>query len=85
MTKDFNYCLSPGVKARREKFGLLFFNSKDTNLTFVKSGDLLDIEVSGNSFMLTVNLNNIIEEAKLIRCIKVLLNKRLIIETRNGI
>ena len=38
------YCLSPGVRARKEGFGLLFYSSKDAKLTFVKSGGLLRIE-----------------------------------------
>jgi putative mycofactocin binding protein MftB len=38
------FLLSPGVRARREEFGLLFYNSKDAKLTFVKSGDSLKVE-----------------------------------------
>ena len=38
------YGLAPGVSVRKESFGLLFYNAKDTNLTFVKSGDLIDPE-----------------------------------------
>jgi putative mycofactocin binding protein MftB len=37
------YPLSQGVRARREEFGLLFYNSMDTNLTFVKCGNLLKV------------------------------------------
>jgi len=33
-----------GVSVRKESFGLLFYNARDTNLTFVKSGDLIDPE-----------------------------------------
>jgi putative mycofactocin binding protein MftB len=36
------YGLAPGVSVRKESFGLLFYNAKDTNLTFVKSADLID-------------------------------------------
>lgn len=39
-----SYGLAPGVSVRKESFGLLFYNAKDTNLTFVKSGDLIDPE-----------------------------------------
>lgn len=38
------YGLAPGVSVRKESFGLLFYNAKDTNLTFVRSGDLIDPE-----------------------------------------
>ena len=38
------FLLCSGVRARREEFGLLFYNSKDAKLTFVKSGDLLKVE-----------------------------------------
>ena len=37
------YAISPPVRVRKETFGLLFFNTEDSNLTFVKSGDLLQI------------------------------------------
>ena len=35
--------LSAGVRARREDFGLLLYSSKEGKLTFVKSGDLLEV------------------------------------------
>jgi putative mycofactocin binding protein MftB len=37
------YPLLRGVRARREEFGLLFYNAKDTKLTFVKCRDLLEV------------------------------------------
>jgi putative mycofactocin binding protein MftB len=37
------YPLSAGVRARREDFGLLFYNAKDAKLTFVKCRDLLEV------------------------------------------
>ena len=37
------YALAPGIRARREEFGLLFYNSRDTKLTFVKSGDIFEV------------------------------------------
>ncbi len=81
MANELKYTLSPGVRARKENFGLLFYNSKDTNLTFVKSGNLLNIEHSGNSIVLSANQEIAIEEAKLKRVINLLLEKRLILET----
>jgi putative mycofactocin binding protein MftB len=38
------YRLRPGVRARKESFGLLFYDSRDAKLTFVRSGSLLSIE-----------------------------------------
>jgi len=38
------YVVSPHVRVRKEKFGLLFFNTKNARLTFVRSGDLFRIE-----------------------------------------
>lgn len=38
------YELAPGVSVRKESFGLLFYNAKDTNLTFVNSGEFIDSE-----------------------------------------
>jgi putative mycofactocin binding protein MftB len=40
---DSCYALTPPVRVRKESFGLLFYNTEDSNLTFVKSGDLLQI------------------------------------------
>ena len=39
-----SYTVSPSVRVRKEAFGLLFYNMKDSRLTFVKSGDLLRIK-----------------------------------------
>ncbi len=37
------YALPPGVRVRREGFGLLFYNSRNAKLTFVRSGALLEV------------------------------------------
>jgi putative mycofactocin binding protein MftB len=37
------YHLHPAVRGRNEGFGLLFYNTRDTKLTFVRCGDLLRI------------------------------------------
>ncbi|MCL6557235.1 MAG: mycofactocin biosynthesis chaperone MftB [Firmicutes bacterium] len=42
--EKFLYRLAPGVTVRKESFGLLFYNAKDTNLTFINSGDLIEPE-----------------------------------------
>jgi len=36
--------VSPHVRVRKEEFGLLFYNTQNTKLTFVRSGDLFQIE-----------------------------------------
>ncbi len=41
---DSCYAISPPVRVRKEAFGLLFFNTEDSRLTFVKSGNLLQIK-----------------------------------------
>ena len=40
---DLCYAISPPVRVRKEAFGLLFYNTEDSRLTFVKSGNLLQI------------------------------------------
>jgi putative mycofactocin binding protein MftB len=79
-----HYQLAPGIRARKEAFGLLFYNSKDTNLTFVKSGNLLNIErLPGNQSILITECSKI-EENKITRLMNVLLEKGLIVGTRIG-
>jgi len=81
-----NYNISPGVRARKEKFGLLFYNSKNTNLTFVKSGNLLTIEQGfENTYVLKQHCNNESGKEKIIRLLKMLVKKELIVEIRRGI
>jgi putative mycofactocin binding protein MftB len=80
LSNEIKHMLSPGVRVRKEKFGLLFYNSKDTNLTFVKSGNILNIELAGGSILLTANPGIESEKTKLSRLIKHLTNKRLINE-----
>ena len=83
---EFHYHLASGIRARRETFGLLFYNSKDTNLTFVKSGNLLNIErLPENKFILITEHSKIHEKSKLTRLINVLLEKGLVVETRFGV
>jgi putative mycofactocin binding protein MftB len=40
---DKRYAVTPPVRVRKEAFGILFYNTEDSRLTFVKSGDLLQI------------------------------------------
>ena len=82
----YHYHLAPGIRARREGFGLLFYNSKDTNLTFVRSGELLNVEVvPENQTMLIPNCNNGKGKEKIVRLINVLMEKGLVVEAQIGI
>jgi putative mycofactocin binding protein MftB len=42
--EDSGYEISPPVRVRKEAFGLLFYNTEESRLTFVKSGTLLRIQ-----------------------------------------
>jgi putative mycofactocin binding protein MftB len=79
-----DFILPGGVRARREAFGLLFYNSSDAMLTFVRSGDLLDVEKAGGFSRLRVTCANP-REGALRRALALLLKKGLILETRADI
>lgn len=38
------YVVSPHVRVRNEEFGLLFYHTQNARLTFVRSGDLFEIQ-----------------------------------------
>ena len=42
--EDSRYDVSPPVRVRKEVFGLLFYNTEISRLTFVRSGTLLRIQ-----------------------------------------
>jgi len=44
MKREIRCAVPPPVRVRKEAFGLLFYNTQDSRLTFVKSRDLLQIE-----------------------------------------
>lgn len=44
--EGLRYAVCAPVRVRKEAFGLLFYNTEESRLTFVKSGDLLRIETS---------------------------------------
>ena len=78
------YCLSPGIRAREERFGLLFYSSKDARLTFVKSGRLLRIEPGPKGMrVLTVSCSG--AEGRADRVLAALSKKGLIVELRPDI
>jgi putative mycofactocin binding protein MftB len=43
-TEPSIYSIPPFVRVRKEAFGLLFYNTEDSRLTFVKSGEMLQIQ-----------------------------------------
>jgi putative mycofactocin binding protein MftB len=76
------YCLSPGVRARKEAFGLLFYNTGDTKLTFVKSGDLFDVSLDPNSRpCLRVGREGVGGDGRVAHTLHILREKGLIIDT----
>ncbi len=76
------YCLSPGVRARREEFGLLFYNSRDAKLTFVKSGGLLRVEPGEHGMRLLELTGDGGAEGRADRLLAALARKGLIFELR---
>ena len=78
---DSRYAISPPVRVRKEDFGLLFYDTENSRLTFVKSGDLLQIKVlSHGAKGITVSMK---PEAQLRvrKLLDQLLKKRLICES----
>jgi putative mycofactocin binding protein MftB len=43
-TETAIYTIPPSVRVRKEAFGLLFYHTDDSRLTFVKSKDMLQIQ-----------------------------------------
>jgi len=86
LTEDGRYELPPGVRARREKFGLLFYNSKDAKLTFVRSEELLGLEANPDGTRrIAVGRESGERAGKARRILEALLRKGLILETRPGL
>jgi putative mycofactocin binding protein MftB len=77
------YCLSPGVRARKEGFGLLFYNSKDAKLTFVKSQGLLRIDPGPHGGHLLNTSGEAGAEGRVVRLLDALSRKGLIVELRS--
>jgi putative mycofactocin binding protein MftB len=74
------YAVSPDVRVRKESFGLLFYNTRNTKLTFVRSGDLLRIDNSplgGKNITASPGSADRVRTGKLI---KDLLSKGLILD-----
>jgi putative mycofactocin binding protein MftB len=75
------FLLCQGVRVRREGFGLLFYNSKDAKLTFVKSGDFLRVErTEDGAFLLVPAFPGNGTGKKVEACVASLRKKGLILE-----
>ena len=80
------YRLSSRARARKESFGLLFYDSGDARLTFVRSGELLklDRDYAGDR-LLKVSDENRDDAAKIERIVATLLRKGLIVDERQDV
>ena len=80
------YVVHPAVRVRDEDFGLLFYNSADTRLTFVRCGNAIQIASADDGVTrLTVNCVNEKDEERAWRILRNLTVKGLVIETGNGL
>jgi putative mycofactocin binding protein MftB len=74
------YAVPPIVRVRRESFGLVFYNTLDSRLTFVKSEDLLQVVAFPTGVELLAASAEPASRAKLRRLLDHLLKKGLIRE-----
>ena len=78
---SIRYTVSPLVRVRKESFGLLFYNTKDTRLTFVKSRNLLHIlSLAHGEKVITAALESA-AQVKVKRLLHDLVRKGLIVES----
>ena len=76
------YKLPCGIRVRKEAFGLLFYNIKDTNLTFVKvDGDLIPDSLWEKGLLAPEGRGGR-EGPKYLQILKVLVKRGLLVETR---
>jgi putative mycofactocin binding protein MftB len=75
------YRVAPGVRVRPEGFGLLFYNARTTNLTFVKSRHMLVVDRSPGETLITVNDQIDPRNTKASRVLQTLVENGLISET----
>jgi putative mycofactocin binding protein MftB len=76
--EDLRYTVSPLVRVRKEAFGLLFYNTENSRLTFVRSGDFLQIQALPNREKWIVAGLKRETQARVRKLFDQLLNKRLI-------
>ena len=80
-----HYLLSPGIRVRKEKFGLLFYNSRNTHMTFVNSGELFDVVRKEGGTTLLANPDGKYGERQIERVVETLTSKGLLSGARIGI
>jgi putative mycofactocin binding protein MftB len=77
---DRRYAVPPPVRVRKESFGLLFYSTLDSRLTFVKSEDLLQVEALPGGPKLLVTSREPASRSKIKRLLDRLLEKGLVCE-----
>lgn len=78
------YRLSPWARARREEFGILFYDTRSTTMTFVGSGDSLGApSFEDRTCPLRIAARSEAEEARLIGVLDRLEAKGLLVATES--
>lgn len=75
------YAIPPPVRVRKEIFGLLFYSTEESRLTFVNSEDLLQIKTSALGEKIIFASVRPETRAKVKKLIDDLLTKRLICDS----
>jgi putative mycofactocin binding protein MftB len=81
------YALHPAVRVREEDFGLLFYNSADTRLTFVRCGNAIQITSADDDGVarLTINCSKERDRERARKVIRNLIAKGIIVDTGNNL
>jgi putative mycofactocin binding protein MftB len=80
------YGLCPGVRVRREAFGLLFYNSRYNKLTFVKSGSSIEpVCAPTGDIELSILCKNEAEIHRVKHLLRELMKKGIVVEQGSGI
>ena len=77
-TEPAIYTVSPHVRVRKEAFGLLFYNTEDSRLTFIRSSEILQIITLPNGAKTIAASMEPATQVKVRKLLDHLLNKRLI-------
>jgi putative mycofactocin binding protein MftB len=80
MQESRGYVVAPHVRVRSEGFGLLFYNTQNTRLTFVRSGDLFRIKTLPGREKTIIAANEATNRRKIKKILDSLMNKGLIFE-----
>lgn len=77
-----SYILAPQIRVRKECFGLLFYNARSTNLTFIESGNLIDPDLLNKRTSLEEFLgDNSENHTKIKRLLQDLTNRGILCES----